>query len=152
MSDIKLRYLSSIKNLEPDYKWVAEVNTRLEKLKNLEQGWDGYRGKPVSLENANVAIEILKRILLSPNSPAPQIVPGVNGDLQMEWHTHAIEIEIDVLSPNNSQVWIRNQESYPDGIEFTQDEDFTVLKQQIREMKERSSEPLVTLIAFGFQA
>ncbi len=139
MSDIQLRYLSSIKNFEPDYKWMAEVNSRLEKLKKLEAGWDGYRGKPVSSENADAAIQILKTILLLPDSPAPQIVPGVNGDLQMEWHTHAVEIEIDVLGPNNIQVWIRNEKTYPDGIEFTQDEDFTILKQQLREIMERSS-------------
>lgn len=133
MSDTKIRYPASTENYEPS-NWLVQVKARLEHLKNLEPGWDGYRGQPVSKENADLAVEILKQIMPSPAAPAPQIVPGVNGDLQLEWHTHAVEIEIDILGPDNIQVWLRNEKTYPDGVEFAQNEDFTLLKNQINEL------------------
>ncbi len=31
--------------------------------------------------------------------PAPQLVPGADGTLQIEWHTNQFDIEIDVFAP-----------------------------------------------------
>lgn len=118
----------------------AQINARLDELVNLEPGWDGYNGQPVSLENANFALEILKQVCLSPNAPVPQIVPGVNGDLQMEWHTHSVEIELHILAPHQVHAWIFNAKTYPDGQEFLLDTDFSAVAQQIKEITERFSD------------
>jgi hypothetical protein len=40
-----------------------------------------------------------------PDTPPPDIVPGGSGDLQVEWHTRAGDIELHVLRPNLVHAW-----------------------------------------------
>lgn len=39
------------------------------------------------------------------DAPAPQIVPGPNGDLQLEWHTEAMDIELHIRAPYDVDAW-----------------------------------------------
>jgi hypothetical protein len=89
---------------EPRFDWYDAVVARLTKLAQLPPGWDGYRGRPVSFENAHFALSMLKSICL-PTTPPPDIVPGPNGDLQIEWHTKNGDIELDILGPYDVEGW-----------------------------------------------
>lgn len=89
---------------QPRYDWGAKVTNRLQELTTLERGWDGYDAPPVSFENASFALEILKEICDAEISP-PQIVPGSNQDLQIEWHTKNGTMELHVVSPYNVYLW-----------------------------------------------
>ncbi len=122
---------------EPNYDWKSNSISRLEKLIRLSLGWDGYNGQPVSLENAYFALNLLQKIY-SPDVPAPQIVPGVSGDLQIEWHTHSVEIELHILAPYKVRAWILDAKSSPEGIEFDLTMDFTEVARAIKNLKERS--------------
>ncbi len=83
---------------------LLPVTKRLEDLIRLERGWDGYAGSPVSFFNATFALSMLKSICDS-QTPAPQIVPGSSGDLQVEWHTLRGDVELHVRTPNDVQAW-----------------------------------------------
>ena len=87
----------------PEELWLP-VTKRLEDLIRLERGWDGYAGSPVSFVNATFALSMLKSICDS-QTPAPQIVPGSSGDLQVEWHTLRGDVELHVKTPNDVQAW-----------------------------------------------
>lgn len=89
---------------EPTSTWHEAVKKRLEELIQLEPGWDGYRGKPVSFENATFALRMLEAVC-GPEAFTPQIVPGASGDLQIEWHTLDVDIELHVLTPNHVHAW-----------------------------------------------
>lgn len=89
---------------EPNHNWRDAVMKRLEQLVRLEQGWDGYRGEPVSLENAAFALRMLEAVC-GPNATPPQLVPGPSGDLQIEWHSLKGDIELHVLAPNRVHAW-----------------------------------------------
>ena len=65
---------------------LAEIKKRFEEIMWLKPGWDGYKGVPVSSENAYFSLNLLRSICKI-NTPIPQIIPGANGDLQIEWHT-----------------------------------------------------------------
>jgi hypothetical protein len=84
--------------------WKGAVRDRLEQLIRLEEGWDGYTGFPVSFVNANFAFHMLESICRH-DTPPPQIVPGASGDLQIEWHTDAGDIELWVHGPNDVLAW-----------------------------------------------
>jgi hypothetical protein len=84
--------------------WRDAVNDRLEQLICLEEGWDGYAGIPVSFVNAKFSFHMLESIC-RPDTPAPQIVPGPSGDLQIEWHASAGDIELWVRGPNDVHAW-----------------------------------------------
>jgi len=128
---------------EPKCDWRPAITEKLESLIKLELGWDGYQGKPVSFENANFALKMLERIYCN-GAPAPQIVPGTAGDLQIEWHTHVADIELHVLAPNNVHAWISNEKTGPDGSDYPLTIDFTVVAQQLREMTEHSNDHAAT--------
>lgn len=87
----------------PEELWLP-VTKRLEDLIRLERGWDGYAGSPVSFVNATFALSMLKSICDS-QTPAPQIVPGSSGDLQVEWHTLRGDVELHVRAPNDVHAW-----------------------------------------------
>jgi len=80
--------------------WMQILQVRFDELSSLPQGWDGYRGSPVSFTCASFAAAMLER-LCQENVSAPSLVPGSDGTLQIEWHENLYDIEIDVLSPQN---------------------------------------------------
>jgi hypothetical protein len=90
--------------------WQDAVSDRLEQLIRLEEGWDGYTGFPVSFVNAKFAFHMLESICRL-DAPAPQIVPGSSGDLQIEWHTNAGDIELWVRAPNDVHAWCEISET-----------------------------------------
>src|SRR5690349_18746537 len=75
------------------YAWRDVVESALGDLIRLPDGWDGYRGAPVSFSNAFFALRMLESICSLSTEP-PQLVPGSDGDLQIEWHTMRGDIEL----------------------------------------------------------
>lgn len=89
---------------EPVQAWNEKVMSQLSELIQLKPGWDGYQGSPVSFENATFALRIIEAICGNDTQP-PQIIPGVSGDLQIEWHTMQGDIELHVKAPNDVRAW-----------------------------------------------
>ncbi|MCY4260884.1 MAG: hypothetical protein OXC91_11540 [Rhodobacteraceae bacterium] len=77
---------------------MKHLNKRSDDITRLEIGWDGYGGRLVSCTNAVFAACLIER-LYTPGVPAPQIVPGSDGTLQIEWHRRGLSVELDVLKP-----------------------------------------------------
>lgn len=121
---------------EPTLTWFEEVKRRLEYLIRLEQGWDGYRGLPVSLDNAYFALKMLENIC-GTETPAPQIVPGVAGDLQIEWHTLKGDIELHVKAPNDVDAWILETDGDEAGVERSLTTDFTEIAMWVQNITEQ---------------
>jgi len=78
--------------------WIIYLQDRFDELTSLPKGWDGYSGKPVLFSTAHFAANLLER-LFSPKVQPPQLIPGSDGTLQIEWHQNQLDIEIDVLKP-----------------------------------------------------
>lgn len=89
---------------DPVQAWHKKAMEQLENLVHLKHGWDGYQGLPVSFENATFALRMLEAICKN-DTPSPQIIPGVSGDLQVEWHTMQGDIELHVKAPNDVRAW-----------------------------------------------
>jgi hypothetical protein len=118
--------------------WRDAVVSRLNDLVALERGWDGYRGEPVTFENANFALRMLEASC-GVEAPIPQIVPGAGGDLQVEWHIGSTDIELDIRGPNDVHAWICSEHTGPDGQEFNLTNDFTSVANWIRDLPEPSN-------------
>jgi hypothetical protein len=118
------------------YRHHNQVANELQALIRLETGWDGYRAKPVSLHNVHYALNILEKIC-SDESPDPQIFPGTNGDLQLEWHINDIDIELHIVRPNDVYFWTNDPQICPDGDEIhIIGSDFTRVSGKIKELTE----------------
>jgi hypothetical protein len=111
---------------------------KLNELTSLPVGWDGYQGQPVSFTCADFAARVLDS-LCHDDVPAPSLVPGADGTLQVEWHCHGFDIELDVLDAGSIEAYRRNvetgeEESIQVGVDFS--EIFT----WIEEMADRAYE------------
>lgn len=122
--------------IEADRTWRPEVMKRLEAIRDLEQGWDGYQAKPVTLANIVFALNMLESTCGS-EVPAPQLVPGTDGDLQIEWHTLKGDVELRVLAPNRVRAWrsIVGPLPHEDEIELTIE--FSVVAAWVKEITEQ---------------
>ena len=119
---------------EPAHGWRDTVKARFNELVQLQGGWDGYSGVPVSFVNANFALRMLEAIC-GADAPYPQIVPGPDGDLQIEWHTNSAAIELHVIGPNHVHAWrLANGASAPE--ELTLGNDFTAVAGWINKLTE----------------
>ncbi|WP_150002266.1 hypothetical protein [Iodidimonas gelatinilytica] len=70
----------------------------MNELTSLRRGWDGYDGIAVSFRCANFAANLIERLYVD-GVDAPQLVPGSDGTVQIEWHMNHLDIEIDILAP-----------------------------------------------------
>lgn len=120
---------------EPRGQWRDDVVRRLGELVRLERGWDGYRARAVDFATAHFALSMLDRICL-PLTPTPEIVPGVSGDLQIEWHLGSVDIELHVKKPYNVHAWRGLEGGDPEGEHIATRSDFAAVSRWIAELPE----------------
>lgn len=65
---------------------MKHLEEKLNALKTLENGWDGYKGKPATIKAVNSVTAFLEALSL---------VPGADGSIMIEAHVHGFDIEID---------------------------------------------------------
>lgn len=135
---VSLDVATRVRITDPIRLWRDAVVSRLNELVALERGWDGYRGEPVTFENANFALRMLEASC-GVEAPVAQIVPGVAGDLQVEWHIGHTDIELDIRGPNDVHAWICSEQTGPDGQEVKLTNDFTIVAKWIRDLLDSSN-------------
>lgn len=114
-------------------RWMKELANRFQSLTELQRGWDGYDGRPVSFACATFAANLIERLYES-DVPAPNLVPGSDGTLQIEWHRNNYDVEIDVLGPFKVNAYRYNQLTEKED-EFTLDTDFTALSEWVSALR-----------------
>ena len=73
---------------------LNELKDKCIEFTNLKRGWDGFIASPVSIEKANVVMQLIDR-LIKRNVPRPSIVPTYDGSIQLEWHKKNYQLEIE---------------------------------------------------------
>ena len=120
--------------------WQLAVQARLQELIRLENGWDGYEGQPVGFGNAVFAVRVLESICVG-DTPAPSIVPGSAGDLQLEWHLPGGEIELHVRAPNDVHAWRFVTGAHPREEALLISTDFSAVAKWLRDLTEAQLAP-----------
>eukprot|EP01012_Entosiphon_sulcatum_P027860 TRINITY_DN33632_c0_g1_i1.p1 TRINITY_DN33632_c0_g1~~TRINITY_DN33632_c0_g1_i1.p1 ORF type:complete len:169 (+),score=22.58 TRINITY_DN33632_c0_g1_i1:388-894(+) len=123
----------------PARAWRNEVMRKLENLMRLTPGWDGYRAQAVTLDTVTFTLQMLENTC-GDKVPAPEIVPGISGDLQVEWHTDTIDIELHVRAANDVQAWHCSPSTHPDGEEMELDINFKPIIAWINELVEPTAD------------
>ena len=122
----------------PNSPWFENLQEKFNDICSLPVGWDGYAGFPVSFNNAIFAANLLERLYLD-GVPAPAIVPGSDGSLQLEWHRNQFDVEIDVLAPYEVLA-TRTDHANNTEQEFELESDFSVLADWISDLKSIDNE------------
>ena len=106
---------------EPDISdWLLSVRDRLRTLMRLEENWDSYGARPVAPGLADATLDILN-LISGPDVPLPSIVPTPNGELQLEWHTNGIDLEVEASSPTSMHMYyhdLQTNEEYEEPLSF----------------------------------
>lgn len=79
-------------------------------LLTLPAGWNSYAAKEIAPQSAVRAIRLLADVI-GPATPAPAVVPRVQGGIQLEWHTESIDVEVYIDSTGNASFFAENLES-----------------------------------------
>ena len=119
------------------HDWSTKVVSRLNELCALPVGWNGYTAPPVLFSNASFALVMLQTVCPF-DVPEPQIVPGPNGDLQIEWHEEYGDVELHVRAPYNVHAWRCNETTGPNGEEFDLNNEFSLVASWLADLSETS--------------
>jgi hypothetical protein len=76
--------------------WTEAVETQIAKLLELPENWDSYGASRVRFDAVDEMLKVLRDVM-GPTTPAPTMVPSADGHLQAEWHTHGVDLEVEVI-------------------------------------------------------
>jgi len=85
-------------------EWKHTVESLIERLCELQPGWDSYLAVQIDPELITDAKALASRLAV-PGVPAPSVVPTVNGTIQIEWHTLKCDAEIEILENRRYHVF-----------------------------------------------
>ena len=89
-------------------EWLDRTVARLNELGVMHHGWDGAGARPPTQTAGVAALRAVMEIMsaLDDAAPVPAIVPMFDGGIQLEWHSHDLDIEITVQPDGNRHVWL----------------------------------------------
>jgi hypothetical protein len=98
--DPEFQKTASIKIILPGWVSKPQISTILQiyALRALPPGWNSYGARPIRHDVISCVADWML-VLLKPSTPAPAVVPRVQGGLQLEWHRSGVDLEIYVDSP-----------------------------------------------------
>jgi len=85
--------------------WLETAQRDINELLKLGENWDSYDAKRVNPESAAAAIRFLG-LVMQDNSVLPFMVPMSSGDIQLEWHSAGVDVEVEVTQygPTNLSI------------------------------------------------
>jgi hypothetical protein len=87
--------------------WLRSTARALASLLNLKPGWNSYAAPQIDRAAVIKALQLLDQTM--PDlAPPPSVVPSSRGGVQLEWHTHGIELEVLILSSGEFSVYFEN--------------------------------------------
>lgn len=89
------------------------LETQRATLKGLAANWDGYGAEPLSTEAIDGFVDELRAALLNYVGPLPDLIPGADGSLQVEWHLERLELIYGIESDQQRYFCLRIGDAAP---------------------------------------
>ena len=83
--------------------WLMPVVKVMGELLDLPENWDSYGARRINPTAIAFALQLLFDTMRS-DTPSPSVVPTSRGGVQLEWHAHGIDLEIEIRSPGRLYV------------------------------------------------
>ena len=78
---------------------------RLERMRDLEENWDGYGGRPIDPDVIKRAISLVWNLPI-----IPEVFPTPNGDVQIEFDTREIYLEFVIKKKCVTMLHVKNKD------------------------------------------
>jgi hypothetical protein len=122
---------------------TQSILPKLCQLTQLPVGWDGNQAKPVAYSNMLLAVHYLDAVVFE-GAPVPSVVPGLFGNLQLEWHSEFVDIELHISSDTNVSFWCNDPAICPDGEDIPLDRNVKPLYEQLKKFSKLENGPVAT--------
>ena len=117
--------------------WLRRTREQLTDISFLSDNWDSYGARPISPSRIAQAC-ILVQSIADERAPAPSLVPTPEGSIQLEWHSHGVELEVLLTSEADLEVSFEDllgeQPSYEEVLSY----DITPLVEYVHLLGERA--------------
>jgi len=77
-------------------EWVKLTVQRLQAVADLPSGWSGLMGRPIEVQLMPIAFQVVQELIPRDAAWVPQIIPTVEGGVQLEWHRDGFDLEIEI--------------------------------------------------------
>ena len=131
------RYRPSLRQHSAVSHWQADVLSKVLNLADLPANWNSYGAKPLRHDTALFAMLVLENIMQG-DTPLPDVVPTAGGGLQLEWHEHGVDLEINVKEPNRCEYWFEDLRSQAAPISGPLETNFFALQDPIALLTSRA--------------
>lgn len=85
-------------------KWIQISLKRLTMVASLPNQWAGPLSRSIDHQSISRAFRIIAEVVPDVARYVPQIVPTVDGGLQLEWHQDGFDLEIEIAPTGESYV------------------------------------------------
>lgn len=113
--------------------WLFPTLKAMAGVLALPSNWDSYGARPMDLGAFSTALRTLDRVM-GKDTLAPTVVPTAEGGIQFEWHTHGIDLEIEIPPVGPSYASFQNRQ---DNTEW--EGDLSINLERLRDVMSRLS-------------
>lgn len=92
---------------------ILDFAEKVQKLSELPNNWDGNKARPIRHKSSVNAIRLFCELMFE-GSPVPDVVPTVCGNLQLEWHLHGIDLEVEIDESGRISVLYEDSHKHDD--------------------------------------
>ena len=117
--------------------WMKATLKQLEEISTLERNWDSYGAPVIAPSRIAQAYNVVQSVMHD-CAPPPILLPTSDGGIQIEWHTHGVDLEISLVSDADLDISFEDlREEFP-SFEGVLISDVTQLVQYVRVLAERN--------------
>lgn len=91
--------------------WTSQALARLDRLANLGPAWDGAAAKAITPSVIEAVRDFVTSDLIDHTDIKPELVPTLDGGIQLEWHTSDVDLIIECEPSGSSSYYYRDVET-----------------------------------------
>jgi hypothetical protein len=88
--------------------WIEPTISAFVGVQTLPDNWDSYGARKINRDLISQSLAVLE-LIMQVTSPAPSVVPLVDGGLQLEWHRKHQDLEIAFTAGDTPQFYYQDR-------------------------------------------
>jgi len=90
--------------------WSRSFENRAQELLQLRPNWDNRGSATPRIDALSFAYSVLSEAM-APTTASPSVIPLSNGGVQLVWAGNQVDVEVEVMHPNQALVYSLDHQS-----------------------------------------